>query len=148
MSEVEKVWESMRKYEKVLSMRKYEKVLGMRKLVVLKMCCHHINVRAIFSASGQFCTKKILLLFFSFFLFLNFYTRSHTLKYSLKLQQLRLSLLRFFHFSKFSLCRIARMLLKLPAHWCDGNAFVCFCSYDITMLPQHKEEMRMSTRKY
>jgi hypothetical protein len=46
------------------------------------------------------------------------------------------------------LCRIARMLLKLPAHWCDGNAFVCFCSYDITMLPQHKEEMRMSTRKY
>ena len=98
MSEVEKVWESMRKYEKVLSMRKYvrswesmrkhdkvwesmrkyEKVLGMRKLVVLKMFCHHINVRAIFFSKRAILHKENLTsLFFIFLIFEFLHTISH-----------------------------------------------------------------------
>jgi hypothetical protein len=59
---------------------------------------------------------------------------------------------------KFSLCRIARLLEKLPAHWWDVNwQHICLCffaPYDITMLTQH-EKMRkygdgdgISMRKY
>ena len=68
----------MRKYEKVLSMRKYEKVLGMRKLVVLKMCCHHINVRAIFFSKRAILHKENLTsLFFIFLIFEFLHTISH-----------------------------------------------------------------------